>query len=145
MALAAGLYLIETLNMPIDNQGDPITTEPLDPSPGSPGAFTLPALLFPSLVTATNVDPHGRAAAAWHKACQNGPHPIRPVYRFPRGMPAGLFERATVRLNWPEELKVGLPCRCEILHFRYRFQLIILSFRLIIDSVLYIIEFCNVQ
>ncbi|VDP81653.1 unnamed protein product [Echinostoma caproni] len=74
-------------------------------SPTWTGLFTLPALCFPSLITMCTVEPGGFADRLWHRACQTGSAPIRPIYRFPRGMPAGLFERATVRLNWPEESK----------------------------------------
>ncbi|THD23998.1 hypothetical protein D915_005182 [Fasciola hepatica] len=106
LALAAGLYLVESTNdAPIDGLGDVMSTERPTPSPVCPASFVLPALRFPSLIADTEIDPNRHSAVLWHKACQSGPRPIRPVYRFPRGMPAGLFERATVRLNWPEELK----------------------------------------
>ncbi|KAA3673351.1 uncharacterized protein DEA37_0009438 [Paragonimus westermani] len=66
----------------------------------------LPALLFPCLITTTEPPKIGSCADWWAEACLHGPRSITPVYRFPREFPSGCYERATVRLNWPEEFKV---------------------------------------
>ncbi|CAH8291710.1 unnamed protein product [Schistosoma intercalatum] len=66
----------------------------------------LPALCFPCLIPSSFCSPTDEMSnELWKTACQTGPRPIIFVYRFSYGLPQELFDKATVRLNWPELFK----------------------------------------
>ncbi|CAI2722988.1 unnamed protein product [Schistosoma spindalis] len=66
----------------------------------------LPALCFPCLIPSSFCSPTDEMSnELWKTACQTGPRPIIFVYRFSYGLPHELFDKATVRLNWPELFK----------------------------------------
>ncbi|VDP06344.1 unnamed protein product [Schistosoma curassoni] len=68
----------------------------------------LPALCFPCLIPSSFCSPTDEMSnELWKTACQTGPRPIIFVYRFSYGLPQELFDKATVRLNWPELFKVS--------------------------------------
>ncbi|KAH8854920.1 Leucine-rich repeat protein SHOC-2 [Schistosoma japonicum] len=63
----------------------------------------LPALCFPCLIPESFCSSTDEMSNdLWNTAGQNGPRPIIFVYRFSYGLPQELFDKATVRLNWPE-------------------------------------------
>ncbi|KAF5401433.1 hypothetical protein PHET_05050 [Paragonimus heterotremus] len=97
MATSAGLYV--TVEEDLSARSTPIGT------PTEIVFGPLPALLFPCLITTSEPPNIGSCAEWWSEACLHGPRSITPVYRFPREFPSGCYERATVRLNWPEEFK----------------------------------------
>ncbi|CAH8439473.1 unnamed protein product [Schistosoma rodhaini] len=66
----------------------------------------LPALCFPCLIPTSFCSPTDEMSNdLWKTACETGPRPIIFVYRFSYGLPQELFDKATVRLNWPELFK----------------------------------------
>ncbi|VDQ05728.1 unnamed protein product [Trichobilharzia regenti] len=68
----------------------------------------LPALCFPCLIPQNCTTPMDEMSInLWEMVCRVGPRPVIFVYRFSYGIPQELFDKATVRLNWPEYFKVS--------------------------------------